>query len=66
MIDNEQPKIQPRTFGWTAYQNYTQIYDWLDEQLALYPTFLTGHEVGRSYQGRPIRAVKLSKKAVSQ
>lgn len=64
MIDAETPAVQPRAFGWTAYNNYTEIYDWLDELLETYPTILTGHVVGYTYQDRPIRAVKISYKEV--
>ncbi|KAJ6625702.1 Zinc carboxypeptidase A 1 [Pseudolycoriella hygida] len=62
LIDAETPAIQPRAFGWTAYNNYTEIYDWMDVLLETYPTILTGHIVGTTYQDRPIRAVKLSYK----
>jgi len=62
LIDAETPAIQPRAFGWTAYNNYTDIYNWLDELLDTYPTILTSHIVGTTYQGRPIRAIKLSHK----
>lgn len=65
MIDNEQPKIRPRAFGWTAYQTLDEIYSWLDEQLAAYPTLLTAFTIGQSFENRTIRGVKLSAKAVS-
>lgn len=66
MIDAETPTIRPRAFGWTAYNNYTEIYDWMDGLLQQYSSILTSHLVGETYQGRPIRAVKLSHKAVRQ
>lgn len=65
LIDNERPKIQPRTFGWTDYQTYESIYAWLDTILATHSNVLTNYVVGKSYEGRTIRAVKLSHKAVS-
>lgn len=65
LIDNERPKVQSRAFDWTDYKNYTEIYDWLDEQLAAFPNILTGLTIGTTFEGRPIRAVKLSNKAVS-
>lgn len=65
MIDSEQPRIAPPTFGWKAYYNLDQIYEWIDEQLVAYPEILTNLTVGQSYQGRTIRALKLSHNAVS-
>lgn len=65
LIDNERSRMQSPTFGWTDYQNLNSIYTWLDEQLAIFPQILTSIEIGQSYEGRTIRAVKLSHKAVS-
>lgn len=65
LIDNERSKIQSIEFSWTDYQNLDGIYTWLDEQLANFPSILTGLEIGKSYEGRTIRAVKLSHKVVS-
>ncbi|KAJ6648918.1 Zinc carboxypeptidase, partial [Pseudolycoriella hygida] len=62
LIDAEALSIQPRVVDWTGYHNYTTIYAWLDELLETYPHILTPHIIGISYQGRPIRAVKLSHK----
>lgn len=64
LIDAETPSIQPKFIDWTGYNNYTTIYAWLDELLERYPTILTNQLIGTSYQGRPIRAVKLSHKTV--
>lgn len=66
LIDNERSRLQGMTFGWTDYQNLDSIYAWLDEQLANFPSVLTSLEIGQSYEGRTIRAVKLSHKAVSE
>lgn len=60
IIDAESPAIRPKDFGWTAYNNITEIYRWLDELLETYPSVLTSHSVGTTFQGREIRAVKLS------
>lgn len=64
IIDAESPAVRSKKFGWTAYNNYTEIYKWLDELLETYPTILKGHVVGSTFQGREIRAVKLSYKEV--
>lgn len=64
LIDAETPAVQPRFLEWSGYSNYTTIYSWLDELLETHSDILTSHLVGTTYQGRPIRAVKLSHKAV--
>lgn len=63
-IDNEQPRISASTFGWKAYYRLETIYQWLDDQIRTYPKLLTNLTVGQSYEGRTIRAVKLSYKKV--
>lgn len=65
LIDKETPKAKPRAgFDWENYHTFDEIYAWLDELLAQYPTILTPHLVGYSYEGREIRAVKLSHREV--
>lgn len=64
-IDSEQPRIYSSAFGWKAYYRLEIIYQWLDEQIKQYPTLLTNLTVGKSYEGRTIRAVKLSHKKVT-
>lgn len=51
-------------FGWTSYHTYSEIYAWLDELLLQYPSVLTDYLVGSSFEGRQIRAVRLSRKEV--
>jgi len=67
LIDAETPKVTPRAgFGWENYHTMEEIYAWLDELLVQYPTILTPHLLGYSYEGREIRAVKLSHKEGNQ
>lgn len=66
LIDEEQPKIIPREFGWTAYYRLGEIYAWIDEKIRQYPKLLTNYTVGTTYENRTIRAVKLSYKPVSR
>lgn len=64
LIDNEQrANTRAQTFDWTSYNSYTEIYAWLDAQIAAYPNILTNIIIGNSYENRTIRAVKLSHKA---
>ncbi|XP_055681899.1 uncharacterized protein LOC129789271 [Lutzomyia longipalpis] len=60
LIDQENPLVQPRSFGWTAYYRVHEIYEWLDHIIEEFPGVVTGLTVGQSYEGRPIRALKIS------
>lgn len=51
-----------QAFGWTRYHNLTDIEAWLDGILAAYPTVTEGFEIGKSYEGRTIRGLKISYK----
>lgn len=67
LIDAEQPESPSRaTFGWRSYHDLGDIYKWLDQMLKQYPDELTNYNVGKSYEKRNIRAVKLSRKSVKQ
>lgn len=61
LIDEEQPDVTPRAaFGWKQYHTITEIYDWLDQQLKQHPQLLTNYNIGKTYENRVIRAIKLS------
>jgi carboxypeptidase A1 len=47
---------------WTNYHELAEIDTWLDEMAALHPE-ITIEEIGRSVEQRPIRVVKISKRA---
>lgn len=51
------------TFGWTKYNSLAEIYTWLDDILAAYPTITESFIVGQSYEGRTIRGIKISYKS---
>lgn len=51
------------TFGWTRYHKLPEIEGWLDGVLDAYPDVTEGFEVGKSYEGRTIRGVKISYKS---
>ncbi|KAM8717744.1 hypothetical protein ACLKA7_004446 [Drosophila subpalustris] len=51
------------TFGWTRYHNLAGIEAWLDEILATYPDVTEELVIGKSYEGRNIRGLKISYKA---
>ncbi|XP_037882155.1 zinc carboxypeptidase-like [Glossina fuscipes] len=56
------PKKRPiyRIIDWTFYPTLCEIYFWMDFIMAQYPEIVTGFDIGRSYEGRLIRGVKLS------
>jgi len=61
LIEAERPKVRPRAdFGWTDYYTLEEIYNWLDSLVATYPDAVTPLSLGRSYEGREIRGVKVS------
>lgn len=64
LIDNERPKVHARVFGWTDYFTLEDTYSWLDSIIEANPTILTNYNIGNSFEGRTIRVVKLSHKAV--
>lgn len=49
-------------FSWDSYFHLETIYAWLDSLAAKYPNTLTILEAGKSYEGRPIKGLKLSHK----
>lgn len=53
-----------RVMSWARYSTLDEIYEWLDEILVTHSDVLESILIGTSYQGRPIRGVKLSYKAV--
>lgn len=53
-------------FGWKKYYNLDAIYAWLDQLLEKYPKVLTNYNYGKSYEGRTLRAIKVSHKEVGK
>lgn len=51
-------------FGWKKYNDLDTIYGWLDDLVKKYPDIITNYNYGKSYEGRPLRAVKVSHKKV--
>lgn len=63
VIDEEQSEVSTRAaFGWRQYYNIDDIYEWLDQILRRYPLELTNYNIGKTYEKRNIRAIKLSKR----
>lgn len=66
LIDGEQPEVLCSSFDWRQYHDSVAIYKWLDEVIRRHRKILTAYTYGRSYENRPLRAVKLSQKSVSK
>lgn len=71
LLDAEQHKMSLSSsddggYGWKQYYNLSDIYNWLDQMLDKYPHLLTHYNYGKSYEGRPLRAVKISHKEVKK
>ena len=62
VIDQESPKRSRRAFDWKEYQTLDEIYSWLDEKVAEFPAIVSVQTVGKSYEDRDIKAVKISYK----
>ncbi|KAI9585868.1 hypothetical protein GQX74_001715 [Glossina fuscipes] len=56
-----QPFIRP--LDWAFYPRLCEIYAWLDELIDRFPKIVTGFNIGRSYEGRLIRGIKISFKS---
>lgn len=64
LINNENPPRSKRNgFGWDSYHTLDEMYEWIDGMVAQYSDILSVETVGQSYEGREVRAVKLSHKA---
>uniref|UniRef100_A0A182QAV5 Zinc carboxypeptidase A 1 n=1 Tax=Anopheles farauti TaxID=69004 RepID=A0A182QAV5_9DIPT len=63
-IDLEsRPSLRKNTFGWDAYYRVDAMYGWLDSLVASYPGVVSPLNIGNSFEGRPIKGVKVSYKA---
>jgi hypothetical protein len=49
---------------WTEYHNYQTIYAWMDSLKLEFPDFVTIEEIGKTYEQRPIKLIKISKQKV--
>lgn len=67
MIDNESKNIAPVNvsaddFGWKNFYQLETIHAWLDRIAEKYSDVITPLNIGTSYEGRPLKGVKLSYK----
>ncbi|KAH8371495.1 hypothetical protein KR093_007701 [Drosophila rubida] len=62
LIDAQQPRQRLGHMEWTQYHTLDEIYAWLDLLEARYADIVTPFSIGKSYEGRPIRGIKISYK----
>jgi carboxypeptidase A len=66
MIDNEgvaNTYSRQNRFGWSAYYTLDQMYDWMDSFASEHSKVASTFSIGKSYEGRDIKALKISYKA---
>ncbi|KXJ75388.1 hypothetical protein RP20_CCG011859 [Aedes albopictus] len=64
LIDTERPARRKREgFGWEDYHTLEEMYEWIDGLVEQYGHILSVEVIGHSYEGREVRAVKLSHNA---
>ncbi|XP_023173255.2 zinc carboxypeptidase [Drosophila hydei] len=62
LFDEQRPRQRLSSMEWTQYHTLDEIYAWLDLIEARYPHVVTPFNIGDSYEGRPIRGIKISYK----
>jgi len=62
LIDLQTKKTRSSDMDWTDYHTLDEIYKWLDVIEERYPDIVTPFFIGNSYEGRPIRGIKISYK----
>ncbi|PSN45354.1 Zinc carboxypeptidase [Blattella germanica] len=65
LMDNERPSEDSSKFDWNSYYNLTILYSWLDEVVEKYPKIATSIIGGSSFEGKPIKGVKISYKPLN-
>merc|ERR1712002_580263 len=49
----------PRSMDWTSYHRYDEIMEWLDSLATDFPDLCTVEDVGKSYEGRTMKMLRL-------
>ncbi|KAM8707872.1 hypothetical protein ACLKA7_014923 [Drosophila subpalustris] len=62
LIDAQRPRLRTGHMEWTQFHTLDEIYAWLDLIESRYPDLVTPFTIGKSYEGRPIRGIKISYK----
>lgn len=60
MEENQMRERSTRSFNFGAYHRLETIYSWMDTLVAEHPNLVTKEEIGKSYENRPMYALKFS------
>uniref|UniRef100_A0A8D2ZF43 Peptidase M14 domain-containing protein n=1 Tax=Scophthalmus maximus TaxID=52904 RepID=A0A8D2ZF43_SCOMX len=60
MEGNQMMERSTRSFNFGAYHPLETIYSWMDTLVAQHPDLVTKQEIGRSYENRPMYALKIA------
>ncbi|XP_058058076.1 zinc carboxypeptidase-like [Anopheles bellator] len=61
IIDQERPaRRKDEGFGWDDYHTLEEIYAWIDVMVAQHPSVLSVESIGRTYENRDMKVIKLS------
>ncbi|XP_063786523.1 carboxypeptidase A1-like [Pseudophryne corroboree] len=68
LLDQEQQEMKAskfhersiNTFSYSTYHTLDEIYSWIDSLVMEYPKLVSKIDIGQSYEGRPIYALKFS------
>ncbi|KAF7651209.1 hypothetical protein LDENG_00114180 [Lucifuga dentata] len=58
--ENQMKERRTRSFNFGAYHTLETIYSWMDLLVAEHPHLVSKQEIGRSYENRPMYALKFS------
>lgn len=59
---NKKPKAT--AMDWENYYTPQEIFDWMDSLVVDFPGVVTVETIGESYEKRPMKLLKISKKTV--
>lgn len=61
LIHRLQPSnFQMNNFAYDKYHTLDEIHAWIDTMVTTYPALATSFIVGKSYENRPLKALKIS------
>jgi carboxypeptidase A len=62
MIDKEDTRYQRRkdVYDWSTYRRYNETYAWMDSLAASRPNDISTFIVGKSYEGRDIKGLRIN------
>lgn len=65
-MDKETSNKKPKAtaMSWDSYYTPQEIFDWMDSLVEEFPGVVTVETIGESYEKRPMKLLKISKKTV--